>query len=59
MTDQRKKQILEFEDRHKELDDESFYRLAEMRGIRPEEFVEAEEQEASKKYEALTDRVGW
>lgn len=47
MSEERRKKILDFEDKHKNLDDESFYRLAEMRGIKPEEFIEAEEQVAA------------
>lgn len=49
MTTGRRQKVLEFEERHKNLDNDSFYKLAEMRGIKPEEFVEAEEQHVEEK----------
>lgn len=56
MTTERRQKVLEFEERHKNLDNDSFYRLAEMRGIKPEEFIEAEEQHAEAKATAAKKR---
>jgi hypothetical protein len=44
MTEERRREILTFEDTHGDMPPEAFFALAEKEGIEPQDFIAAEEE---------------